>query len=63
MINFLSMGLYFDYYFLGIILIPGIILGIIAESKVQSAFHKNAAIFASSGISVHDIRQRRRKIS
>ena len=58
MINFLSMGLYFDYYFLGIILIPGIILGIIAESKVQSAFHKNAAIFASSGISASDAARR-----
>ena len=50
MINLLSMSLYWDYYFLGIILIPGIILGSIAQSKVNSAFQKNASIFSSSGI-------------
>lgn len=58
MISLLSMSLYFDYYFLGIILIPGIILGAIAESKVQSAFTKNASIFASSGIKASEAARR-----
>jgi len=58
MLNLLSMGLYFDYYFLGIILLPGIILGAIAESKVQSAFSKNASIFASTGIKAAEAARR-----
>lgn len=44
-------GLYFDiwYYLLGIILLPGIILSLIAESKVKRNFNKYSKQSISSG--------------
>jgi Zn-dependent membrane protease YugP len=43
------MILYWEYYLMGIILIPGIILSIYAQFKVNSNFKKYGEIFSENG--------------
>ena len=47
--------MYFDYYLLGIILLPGIILSIIAEVKVANSFRKYAVIGAQLGQTASEV--------
>ena len=47
--------MYWDYYFLGIILLPGIILAIYAEFKLKSTFNKFSTAFASCGKTAQEI--------
>lgn len=54
MISFLGVGLYYSYYLWGLILIPGILLGIYAQAKVQRAYTENSAVYSSLGISSHE---------
>ena len=56
MLNFLcsGIGFYYSYYFWGLILIPGIIFGSIAQIKVQNAYTTNSAVYSELGISSHD---------
>lgn len=48
-------SLYYLYYILGIILIPGIILGIIAQSKVITTFNEYNKITTQRGRSAKDV--------
>lgn len=41
--------MYLDYYIMGIILIPAIILAIVAQSKVNSAYNAYSKVIAASG--------------
>ena len=47
--------LYWEYYLLGIILLPGIILGIIAQAKVNNAYSTYSRVYAKSGRSASDV--------
>lgn len=49
MFNFLGLPLYWEYYLMGIILVPGLILGIIAQSRVNSTFDKYSNVMSASG--------------
>ena len=46
---------YWVYYILGIVLIPGLILGIIAQSKVQSNYHKYSNILTKRGKTANQV--------
>lgn len=47
--------MYLDYYFMGIILLPGIILAIIAQAKVTSSFNKYDKIPAECGMKASEV--------
>ena len=47
--------MYYDYYILGIILLPGIILGIYAQIKVSTTFQKYSTAYAESGKTAAEI--------
>lgn len=47
--------MYYDYYILGAILIPGIILGLYAQIKVNTTFQKYSTAFAESGKTASEI--------
>lgn len=47
--------MYYDYYLMGILLLPGIILAIYAEFKVESSFNKFGAIKAECGRTASEI--------
>lgn len=47
--------MYFEYYIMGIILLPGIILSIYAQAKVNSTFAKYKTTFAECGKRASDI--------
>ncbi len=49
------MSLYIDYYLLGIILIPGIILAAYAQIKVSSTFSKYKEIPSESGKTAYEV--------
>jgi len=49
MSQFLLLSTYWTYYLMGIILIPGILLGIYAQFKVSSAYSKYSKIPSSRG--------------
>ena len=55
MINFLCGSFYWDYYLLGIILVPGIIFAIIAQNKVNSTFNKYTNIMSESGRTASEV--------
>ena len=44
MTQFLLLSAYWDYYLMGIILIPGLLLGIYAQTKVNKAYNKFSKI-------------------
>ena len=46
---------YFNYYTLGILLIPGLLLSIYAEIKVQSTYHKYKQVSSMNGAPAHVI--------
>ena len=48
-------GVYFIYYILGIVLIPGIILGIFAQTKVHTTFNKYNQIETKHGQTSHQV--------
>ena len=48
-------SLYWEYYLMGIILIPGIILSIYAQTKVNSTFHKFSESYAECGKTAGEI--------
>lgn len=50
--------MYFQYYLMGIILLPGIILASIAQAKVNNAYHKFSQVFASSGVTASELIKR-----
>lgn len=50
--------LYFEYYILGIILLPGILLAIVAQSKVSSTFNKYKSVTAISGVKTNELLNR-----
>lgn len=50
--------MYFQYYIMGIILLPGIILSIYAQSKVNSTYHKYSQQFASANVTASDFIRR-----
>ncbi|MGD9901113.1 MAG: zinc metallopeptidase [Spirochaetales bacterium] len=43
-------GTYLDYYLMGIILIPGLILAIIAQARVTKAFNKYSQVMSMRGL-------------
>lgn len=53
-----SMFMYSNYYFWGIILIPGILLGLYAQIKVVSTYNTYKNVAASSGITAKDAAQK-----
>lgn len=46
---------YMLYYILGFVMIPGIILGIIAQTRVSSTFNKYSSVLTSRGRSAKDV--------
>lgn len=42
--------MYWEYYIMGVILIPGIIIASVAQARVSSTFGKYNQVFASSGV-------------
>lgn len=48
-------AVYYIYYILGIVLLPGIILGIYAQTKVQTNFNKYNKIQTKHGMSAHEV--------
>jgi len=48
-------GIYWIYYILGIVMIPGIVLGIWAQAKVVSAFNEYSKIETKHGKSAKDV--------
>jgi len=46
---------YFNYYTLGILLLPGILLSIYAEIKVQSTYHKYKQVSSIKGMPAHAV--------
>lgn len=52
------MNIVLDYYLLGIILIPGIILASIAQAKVNSSFNRWSSIIASCGLTGSELARR-----
>ena len=55
MIQFLGISVYWTYYLMGIILVPGIILGIYAQAKVNSTYNKYSKVMAKSGRTASDV--------
>lgn len=55
MLQFLGLSAYWSYYLMGIILVPGILLGIYAQSKVNSTFNKYANVMSNSGRSASEV--------
>ncbi len=47
--------MYWDYYIMGIILLPGIILAIYAQIKVNNNFQKYSEVFSSCGKSASEV--------
>ena len=47
--------MYLEYYILGIILLPGIILAIYAQSKVSYTFHKYSTCLSSCGKTASEV--------
>lgn len=47
--------MYWDYYILGIILLPGILLAVFAECKVKGTFNKFSTAFASCGKTAKEV--------
>ena len=47
--------MYFNYYLLGIVVLPGILLAIYAQSLVNSTFNKYSVIASNNGRSAHEI--------
>ena len=50
--------MYFEYYIMGIILIPGIIFAIFAQSKVSSTYNKYREVMSLSGETAGDLIKR-----
>lgn len=50
--------MYFEYYLMGIILLPGLLLAIYAQSKVTSTFNKYSTVNAVSGQSACELIKR-----
>jgi len=50
--------MYIEYYLMGIILIPGILLAAYAQSKVNSTYNKYANIFTKSNMNASDFLKR-----
>lgn len=55
MIQFLGLSAYWSYYLMGIILLPGIILSIYAQTKVNSTYNRYSDELAQSGKSAADV--------
>ena len=47
--------MYFEYYLMGIILLPGLILAIIAQAKVNSAYNSYSKVMAKSQVTASDL--------
>lgn len=50
--------MYLEYYIMGIILLPGLLLGIYAQSKVQSTYSKYRNVSSSCGLTACDFLKR-----
>ena len=55
MFQFLGMSAYWTYYLMGIILLPGILLAIFAQIKVNSTFNKFSNVMSSSGRTASEV--------
>lgn len=49
--------MYFNYYIMGIILLPGIILAIYAQTKVSNKFHKYSVVMSELGKTASEVAQ------
>lgn len=50
--------MYWEYYLLGIILLPGIILSLCMQAKVQSTYRKYSQVLGSKGLTGAEVAQR-----
>lgn len=50
--------MYFEYYLMGIILLPGLLLSIFAQYKVNSTYNKYRSMYSSCGITACDFLKR-----
>ena len=46
---------YYEFYIMGIILLPAIILSIVAEAKVKMAYKQNMEVLSQKGITAHEV--------
>lgn len=46
---------YWEYYIMGIVLIPGILLAVYAQTKVTTQYNKYSKIYAKTGITAADL--------
>lgn len=46
---------YYEFYIMGIVLLPAIILSLVAEAKVKMAYKQNMEILSQNGISAHEV--------
>lgn len=46
---------YYEFYIMGIVLLPAIILSIVAEAKVKLAYRQNMEVSAQIGMTAHEI--------
>ena len=49
--------MYFEYYIMGIILLPGLIFALVAQAKVMSAYNKYSQVLSNSNITAKDLLQ------
>ena len=47
--------MYFQYYLMGIILLPGLIFAMVAQAKVTSTYNKYSEVLSSSNITAKDL--------
>lgn len=50
--------MYYEYYLLGIILLPAVIFSAYAQIKIQSNYHKYNQVFSQSGITARELVER-----
>ena len=46
---------YYEFYIMGIVLLPAIILSIVAEAKVKTAYKQNMEVLSQKGIVAHEV--------
>ncbi len=50
--------MYFEYYIMGIVLLPGIILALAAQYRVSSTYNAYSQVFAKSGVKANELIKR-----
>ena len=46
---------YYEFYIMGIVLLPAIILSLVAEAKVKMAYQQNMKVLSQNGLTAHQV--------